>query len=248
MFIQVNDARGKPIDRCRVVLAAVGLTNPDGSLQSDDKITREGGNVAWTWHFGAPGMPFPPSATSTDYELRVNTYEPLAAYTNETRRVTLKQLMDEQQVFVLKDTSGPPVPPQPPSGGLTTVSCIYNGAVTGIGTPSEWKTIMHGIVAKLPAGAIMEPDTGPQPNLQFVNAELAKVHPWAELQHNSGGTLKPRLFPPSNNHDGKGPPESMCGQYSRPIDFGSFGLPFFHDSSGNTDVWQLTGRPPSSAW
>lgn len=130
---------------------------------------------------------------------------------------------------------------------LTEVRCP-SGGFNGLGTPAEWKAITHGIVSRLPPGALMEPDTGPQPNLVFVHNELLRVHPWSGLQLSGSGTLKPRVFGVSLLHDGSGPPESPCGQYSRPFDIGSFGQPFFHDNEGHTDVWNLTGRPPSSSW
>lgn len=152
-------------------------------------------------------------------------------------------------VIERKGTNPNPVPP----GNLTEVTCIYGSTIKGLGTPEEWKAITHAIVDKLPPGAIMEPDSqhggnGQQPNMRFVHNELLKIHPWSGLQLSGGGELKPRVFAVSNLHDGKGPPESQCGQYSRPFDIGSFGKPFFHSSDGSTDVWQQTGRPPGSKW
>lgn len=169
------------------------------------------------------------------HELRVNEANVSSGW--KTARVTVQDIEHDAVDVPIERVGSGPIPPQPP--GLTTVSCPHNGSVKGAGTPDEWKVIAHRIVdTMLPPGAIMEPDTGPQPNLDKFDAELRKVHPNCHLQFSSGGKKKPRIFFPSSLLDGKGPPESPCGQYSRVTDIGGFGQPFFTSTDGTeTDVW-----------
>lgn len=257
--MQIKDARGKGLKYITVRIA----TGHDSSDQAwDSRLSEDdaGGVTAFPGNVLVSNQSHG-GARNTGLEgctLHVNVREPNAAYKAKSvfypplAGSTADHLKDPlndpsaniDPVIVLEDAgSGPP-----PSTGLSRVDCLYNGSVKGDGTPAEWKAIAHQIVAtKLPADAIMEADTGPQPNLQLFNAELKKVHPRCELQRSSGGTLKPRIFLPSDNQDGSGPPESMCGQYSRPVDIGSFGFKFFHNSH-SSDEWNLTGRPPSSKW
>lgn len=132
---------------------------------------------------------------------------------------------------------------------LTTISGP-NGA-TGHGTVQEWKTIAHDIVAKNGL-TIMEPNTGPQPQLQKFEDEMRKYDPTFMLQNSKydpfnprgEGSLKPRGFLPTSDRS----TNADSGVYSRVVDFGSFGYPFFHDNEGHTDVWSPTGRPPSTQW
>lgn len=140
--------------------------------------------------------------------------------------------------------------PGPPPTGLTEIRCPHDGSYRGYGTTAEWKVLAHQLA---PAG-IMEPDeqhggTGAQPNLVAFDARLRAVSVPSgfspcQLQFSSGGQRKPRLHLPVS------PQVNVpdCGMYSRVVDIGSFGRPFFHSSDGHIDVWQLTGRPPSSQW
>lgn len=234
LFVQVTDAEGRPIDRCRVVCALVGRPNPDGTLENDDKVTREGGNVSWLGNW-IPQV--------EHYEVRVNTYEPLAAYKSQVRRITRADF-ERQQLFVLERTGEPPTPP--PTDEFTTIRCPHDAAFSGYGTTGEWKTMAHTLA---PAG-IMEPNSGPQPNLDAFDRALRAVpvptgFSPCQLQFMSGGQKKkPRIHLPVKPQVNV----ADCGMFSRVVDIGSFGLPFFHSSDGNTDVWQLTGRPPSSQW
>jgi hypothetical protein len=230
VFIVVKDQRGNPIPEVAVRLIAHGVLNPNGSDQSEYRHADEGGNCAWTWYpHDAPG----------GYTIEVNNgvQNDKPQFSRESRRVTQAELEGGQQLFTLRDAGE-----QPQTPGLTTVQHM---GTEGYGTVAEWKVIAHAIVARLGLTR-MEPLGGPQPNLRAFEAECKKVHPFAELQF-TGGTppeVRPRLHLPTKIRENV--PD--VGKYSRPVDFGSFGLPFFHDSSGDTDVWQPTGRPPSSQW
>lgn len=126
------------------------------------------------------------------------------------------------------------------SGGgtkLTTVHCPANPSIEGYGTPSEWKAIAHEIVNKLHLTFMDETGEG-QNQLQRFNTALKEYHPLAELQHNTGDTVKrPRLMMPTADRS-----EGECGKWSRPVDFGDFGFPFFEGRGGQHDVWIMTGR------
>lgn len=229
MFIVVKDQQGKGIPEVGVRLVTVGLTNPDGSNQSEYRHTDEAGNCAWTWY---------PHDVPGGYTIEVNNgvQNDKPQYSRESRHVTQAELEGQQQVFTLKSTG--PVPPQPPSGGLTTIHCPSNGSVEGYGTVQEWFAIAKEIVARRGLAVI------DQPNLKIFDQECRAKHPLAEVQFTSSGSLRPRLHIPSALRDNV--PD--CGKYARPCDFGDEGKPFFHDSIGSTTVWIPTGRPPSSQW
>ena len=234
-----NDGCGQPE---RLFVQFVPLEGPFANgTPMTDRFTDNLGKI------GTEGIP--QTFQTQKYELRCNEANVNPNYA--TARVRTNDLEHENVQIVVNRTGTQPGPTPPP--GLSVVSCIYDTNVKGKGAPNELKVLVHAIVAKLPAGAIMEPDfaqggNGKQPNMKFVDDELKKILCKFQNSERGEGYLKPRIMAWSDLQDGHGPPESQCGEYSRPIDIGSFGLPFFHGSEGNTDVWQLTGRPPSSQW
>lgn len=155
-------------------------------------------------------------------------YTPVSVYLPD-----IEAIPSGYTITVLKSGTTPP----PPGGGLTTLPCPSNGSLQGFGTVQEWKTKAHEIVSRRGLTVIN------QANLQIFDQECQAIHPFAEVQFSSGGTLRPRLHLPTSERQNV--PD--CGKYARPCDFGDDGKPFFHDST-STDVWIPTGRPPSSRW
>lgn len=217
MSINVGDLAGHPIlqgRRPNVRASKHGLTSDQAV---DDRYVDDGGNTSW------PGG-FVGGEHWTLCTLHVNYRDVNPAY----GQVSVDVNLDDPIVIRL-----------PNAGSGTTLTDVPgpNGA-TGYGTNQEWKTLAHGIVSRLGL-SVMEPLGGAQPNLVAFDAELKKIHPWCELQFDSGGGKKPRIFMPTSDRS-----ENVAsGKYSRIVDIGDFGRAFFHDNAGHTDVWQLT--PPS---
>jgi len=173
MFIVVKDQRGKPIVECAVRLITVGLTNPDGSNQSEYRHTDEGGNCAWTWY---------PRDVAQGYILEVNNgvQNDKPQFDRPSRHVTQAELEGSQQVFTLQDAGGGTQP-----GGF---NALDHSQVNIFQTAREWfdgLVRQHGLSTITPTAlATLEPDL------------MAKGIIW---QRTSGNTRRPRMhFPPAD--------------------------------------------------
>jgi hypothetical protein len=192
MFIVVKDQRGKPIPECAVRLITVGLTNPDGSNQSEYRHTDEGGNCAWTWY---------PRDVAQGYILEVNNgvQNDKPQFDRPSRHVTQAELEGGQQLFTLQDVGGGTQPgPTPPGGGF---NALDHSRVNIFQTAREWfdgLVRQHGLsTITSEALATLEPDLA------------AKGILW---QRTSGNARRPRMhFPPAD-----------ANQFERNIDVGDF--------------------------
>lgn len=176
MFIQVNDARGKPIKGIQVLLSTLGRNNPDGSPETDDKLTRDGGNVAWTWY---------PRDNPGGYLISVNAFETNPRYATETRTVTAAQLEGTQQVFQLRDVGTQPGPIPP--GNFNPLDHSRENIFA---TARAW---FMGLVRKHGLTTITEESLG------VLKSDLNAVG--IKLQNNDRGDYRPRLHFPPEDHN-----------------------------------------------
>lgn len=237
LFVSVRDEKGNNNflpSRINVRLATGHKTSDEAF---DDKFTDNGGNLAFVGVDAVIDRYFP-SEAGKGFTIYANYRDVNPGWKSASKFV---EELDAGTTTIIIQTV---ISPEPPSG-LTTITCPHDSSFKGYGTTQEWKPLAH----QLAPNGIMEPEDGPQPNLDAFDRALRNVSvpvgfSPCQLQFTSSGKKKPRIFLPVN------PQVNVpdCGMYSRVVDIGSFGFPFFHSSDGNTDVWQLTGRPTDSQW